>query len=36
MTTARGNASDATLKKGCQPGSGQPMIGFRCVKDIGR
>jgi formylglycine-generating enzyme required for sulfatase activity len=36
MTTARGNAADPSLKKGCQPGSNTPVIGFRCVKDVVR
>lgn len=34
LTTARGNASNPNLKKGLHPATGQPMIGFRCVRDI--
>lgn len=33
LTTARGNASNDYLRKGCL-GEGRPVIGFRCVKNI--
>ncbi|MEI6564178.1 MAG: SUMF1/EgtB/PvdO family nonheme iron enzyme [bacterium] len=32
-TTARGNASNDNMRKGCSA-DGRPMIGFRCVKEI--
>jgi formylglycine-generating enzyme required for sulfatase activity len=32
-TTARGNASHESLRKGCLS-EGRPVIGFRCVKDL--
>lgn len=34
QTTQRGDGSSPNLKKGCHPATSQPMIGFRCVKDI--
>lgn len=35
MTTARGNGTPPHLSKGCQPNTLIPIIGFRCVKEIG-
>ena len=32
-TTARGNASHESLRKGCLS-EGRPVVGFRCVKDL--
>ncbi len=33
-TTTRGLGAPPSLNKGCQPNTGLPMIGFRCVKEI--
>lgn len=33
LTTARGDAANAFLQRGCQP-DGRPIIGFRCVREL--